>query len=44
MRLYEDVDPDVYLGSIQKALLRKKGSQRFPRNVEIKNTLKEKDM
>lgn len=44
MRLYEDVDPDEYLGSIQKALLRKKGSQRFPRNVEIKNTLKEKDM
>lgn len=44
MRLYEDVNTDNYLNSIQKALLRKKGSQRFPRNIAIKNTLKEKDM
>lgn len=44
MRLYEDVDPQNYLKSIQLALLKKKGSQRFPRNKEVINTLTEKDM
>lgn len=44
MRLHEDVDTENYLISIQKALLNKKGSQRFPRNTEVLNTLKEKDM
>ncbi|MDZ7699902.1 MAG: DUF262 domain-containing protein [Deltaproteobacteria bacterium] len=44
MRLYEDVDTQNYLKSIQLALLKKKGSQRFPRNQEIINTLSEKDM
>ena len=44
MRLYEDVDSQNYLASIQIALLKKKGSQRFPRNKEVINTLKEKDM
>ena len=44
MRLYEDVDSQNYLASIKIALLKKKGSQRFPRNKEVINTLKEKDM
>lgn len=44
MRLYEDVDSANYLSSIQVALLKKKGNQRFPRNKEVINTLKEKDM
>lgn len=44
MRLYEDIDSQNYLTSIQLALLKKKGSQRFPRNQEVVNTLREKDM
>lgn len=44
MRLYEDIDSQNYLASIQLALLKKKGSQRFPRNKEVVNTLREKDM
>lgn len=44
MRLYEDVDHDKYLLSIQLALLNKKGNQRFPRNTEVLNALREKDM
>jgi len=44
MRLYEDVDTQNYLESIGKSLLRKKGSQRFPRDTEVINSLREKDM
>ena len=44
MRLYEDVDTQNYLESIERALLRKKGSQRFPRDTEVINSLREKDM
>jgi uncharacterized protein with ParB-like and HNH nuclease domain len=44
MRLYEDVDPSNYLYSVQKALLSKKGSQRFPLDAEVSHALKEKDM
>ncbi|MEX2410301.1 MAG: DUF262 domain-containing protein [Candidatus Paceibacterota bacterium] len=44
MRLYEDVDTKNYLESIERALLRKKGSQRFPRDTEVINSLREKDM
>lgn len=44
MRLYEDIDSQNYLTSTQLALLKKKGSQRFPRNKEVVNTLREKDM
>jgi uncharacterized protein with ParB-like and HNH nuclease domain len=44
MRLYEDVNLNNYLESIQIALLKKKGTQRFPRNTEVKNALKEKDI
>lgn len=44
MRLYEDVDSQNYLTSIQLTLLRKKGTQRFPRDTEVMNALREKDM
>ncbi|WP_353734949.1 HNH endonuclease family protein [Okeania sp. SIO1H4] len=44
MRLYEDVNPGDYLTSIQSALINKKGNQRFPRNHEVINALREKDM
>ena len=44
MRLYEDVDPSDYVGSFQRALLRKKSSQRFPRDKEVIGTLKDRDM
>ncbi|HWB62762.1 MAG TPA: DUF262 domain-containing protein [Chitinophagales bacterium] len=44
MRLYEDIDSADYIVSLQKALLKKKSSQRFPRNKEVIGNLKEKDM
>lgn len=44
MSLYQDVDKDNYLGSIQESLMRKKGSGRFPRNEETISALKEKDI
>ncbi|MFM9908823.1 MAG: DUF262 domain-containing protein [Chitinophagaceae bacterium] len=44
MRLYEDIESSDYVVSLQKALLKKKSSQRFPRDQEIIGTLKERDM
>ena len=44
MRLHEDINSENYLTSIQLALLTKKGSQRFPRDKEVINALREKDM
>lgn len=44
MRLYEDINLGNYLKSMQISLLKKKGTQRFPRNTEVKNALKEKDI
>lgn len=44
MRLYENVNQENYLTSIQAALVNKKGSQKFPRDNEVKNALREKDM
>jgi len=44
MRLYEDIEKDDYLISLQKSLLKKKGTQRFPRDAEVFNALKEKDV
>jgi uncharacterized protein with ParB-like and HNH nuclease domain len=43
MRLYEDVDNSNYLVSIQKSLVRKKSTQRLPKNSEIIDIIKEKD-
>lgn len=44
MSLYDKVEPNNYLYSIQKALLLRSGVQRFPRNAEVINALKEKDV
>ena len=44
MNLYDKVDTRHYLFSIQKTLLSKTGSQRFPRDAEIKDALKIKDL
>jgi hypothetical protein len=43
MNLYDKVDDDNYLYSIQNALLQRKGAHGFPTNAEIVNALKEKD-
>src|SRR5690606_24648642 len=44
MSLYDKVEQDNYLFSIQKSLLLRSGVQRFPRNTETVNALKEKDV
>jgi uncharacterized protein with ParB-like and HNH nuclease domain len=44
MNLYSDIDRTNYLESIQKALLRKKGVQKFPNDKEIELALAEKDV
>ncbi|QWR77648.1 DUF262 domain-containing protein [Candidatus Magnetomonas plexicatena] len=44
MRLYEDINKDDYLGSVQRVLVRKRGTGRFPNDKEIKSALREKDV
>lgn len=44
MTLYDKVELENYLISIQKSLIQKSGIQRFPRNTETINALKEKDV
>lgn len=44
MNLYDKVDKDKYLYSIQRSLLQRSGEQRFPRDTETINALKEKDV
>lgn len=44
MNLYDKVDHDSYLLSIQKSILLRTGVQRFPGNTEVINSLKEKDV
>ena len=44
MNLYDKVEPNGYLFSIQKSLLQRSGVQRFPRDTETINALKEKDV
>ncbi len=44
MGLYDKVEPNNYLFSIKKSLLQRSGVQRFPRNTETINALKEKDV
>ncbi|MCL6266975.1 DUF262 domain-containing protein [Flagellimonas myxillae] len=44
MTLYEKVEKDNYLESIQFWLLKRKGSQRFPKNTEVIESLKLKDV
>lgn len=44
MALYAEVDTEDYFESIAKALIKKRGSGKFPSNEEIKTALKEKDL
>ncbi|MCZ8022455.1 MAG: DUF262 domain-containing protein [Cytophagales bacterium] len=44
MALYNDIDKENYLFSIQKALVKKKGVQKFPDDKEIAIKLEEKDV
>lgn len=44
MSLYDKVDPNSYLLSIQKFLLQRSGTQRFPRNTETIKAFKERDI
>lgn len=43
MNLYDKVEPENYLFSIQKSLLQRSEIQRFPRNTEVIDALKIKD-
>lgn len=44
LNLYKDIDPANYINSIQYALLRKQGRQRFPNDDEVICELKVKDV
>lgn len=44
MTLYAEVDHSNYVLSLQNALVKKKGTQRFPNDVEVESVLKDKDM
>ena len=44
MSLYDKVEVDNYLYSVQKSLLQKSGSQLFPNNKEVIDALKVKDV
>lgn len=44
MTCYEQIDPNNYLLSLQKFLLEKKSTQRFPRDKEVKDSLRFKDV
>lgn len=44
MSLYDKVEPTNYLYSIQKSLLQRTGVQRFPKNAEVIDALKGKDV
>lgn len=44
MTLYYEVDTEEYYESIAKALLRKKGSAKFPSNEDLKTALRDKDL
>jgi len=44
MTLYSEIDTEEYYDSIAKALLKKKGSAKFPSNEDLKTALKDKDL
>lgn len=44
MTLYNEVDKNDYIASLHTALVKKKGTQRWPSNQDIKNHLFEKDI
>jgi uncharacterized protein with ParB-like and HNH nuclease domain len=43
MRLYEEVRQDDYIPSLERAIVRKKGTQRMPTDAEVKSSLRERD-
>jgi uncharacterized protein with ParB-like and HNH nuclease domain len=44
MTLYAEVDTEEYYDSVAKALLKKKGSAKYPTDEDLKTALKEKDL
>lgn len=44
MSLYDRVDPEKYLVSIERSLMQRTGSQRFPRDGEVIAMLRDKDI
>jgi len=44
MTLYDKIDPENYLPSIQKILTSKSGTQKFPQDQEVLDSLKSKDI
>lgn len=44
MTLYSEVDEEEYFDSIVRALMKKRGSAKFPRNEEVKIALRDKDL
>ncbi len=44
MTLYSEVDTEEYYDSIAKALVKKKGSAKFPTDEDLKTALKDKDL
>lgn len=44
MTLYAEVDTEDYYGSVAQALIKKKGSAKFPNNEELKTALLDKDL
>ena len=44
MALYAEVDPENYLESIAIALVKKKGTGKFPTDEDLKTSLKDKDL
>lgn len=44
MTLYSEVDTEEYYESIAKALVKKKGSAKFPTDEDLKTSLKDKDL
>lgn len=44
MTLFSEVDKADYLSSLENALVRKKGTQRFPDDAEVEAILRDKDM
>ncbi|MCA2007107.1 DUF262 domain-containing protein [Tritonibacter mobilis] len=44
MSLYDRVDPEEYLVSIERSLMQRTGSQRFPRDGEVIAMLRDKDI
>lgn len=44
MTLYSEIDTEDYVESIEKALMRKGGSSKFPSNEETRLALKDKDL